>query len=107
MDANIEAWLKLLHKPYTEDRKFVIHTGAAGMEIVNLELERENDRDYTTFLHDKNVITSDERDSILSMINSPDRENYMIARFVLESKTNKLYNITDKKHGINISGKES
>lgn len=96
MDANIEAWLKDLHKPYTEDRKFVIHTGSAGMEMINFEIQRINDRDYTEFLYDKKVITSEERTSLLDMINSPDKENYIVARFVLESKGNRLYNIMAK-----------
>jgi hypothetical protein len=44
--------------------------------------------------------------SILNMINSPDRENYTIARFILESKTNALYNTIDN-HGTNVSSKKS
>jgi len=104
MDANIEAWLKKLHKPY-EERTFVIHTGTHGMDMMNLELQRENDRDHTEFLYDKRIIAKEEKESILNMINSPDKENYVIARFILESKTNTLYNTIDN-HGTNISSKK-
>lgn len=105
MDAFIDAWLKEMHKPYKE-KTFVIHTGSHGMDELSLTIQRENDRDHTEFLYDKRIITKEEKESILNMINSPDRENYTIARFILESKTNALYNTIDN-HGTNVSSKKS
>ena len=106
MDNSIlDEWLKEMHKPYKE-RTFVIHTGSHGMSEMNLTIQRANDRDHTEFLYDKRIITYEEKISILNMIDSPDRENYTIARFILESKTNALYNTIDN-HGTNISSKKS
>lgn len=67
----------------TTERNFTILTGAAGMEMFNLQLQKQNDRDYTDWLVESKALTTEEGARVKSMIDSPDLENYELAKIIL------------------------
>lgn len=67
------------------------------MDHYELKLMRLNDRDYVDFLYDKKLIIKEERDRLIGMIDSPDDENYTVARFFIDSKTEELHKLVGNK----------
>lgn len=78
----LKDYLNSFHKPYTEKREMVIMTGAGGMEMINLEIEKGNDRDFADFLEQNKIITEEERDRLKEMINAS-YEDYAVAKEIL------------------------
>jgi len=68
-------------------RHFTMITGEAGMDMFSRALERQNNKDFADFLLEKNLITVAERDSLHAMIDSPDAENYEVAKVILQTKS--------------------
>jgi hypothetical protein len=68
-----------------KNREIVIMTGQGGIEMFNLAMEKANSRDYTEYLHQSGHIKYEEKERILSMIDSEDTENYQIAKLLLEN----------------------
>ena len=79
---SIKQFMETLHKPYTEKRELVVMTGRGGMDRINLEMEKGNDRDFADFLLNNNHITTEERDRLHQMINAT-HEDYEVARSIL------------------------
>jgi len=88
-------------KEYQSEIPMVFHTNLAGMEMFSLALEKENNRDFVTFLFNKGEIKKQEHSRLHDMINSADKENYIIARCILENKSKNLEN------GTNLSSNKS
>lgn len=90
--ANYKDFADLFLRELTQVYKseFVIMTGSDGMDMIHLEMEKSNYRDHTEFLYGEKIMTITERDRILQMINSPDRENYEMAKMILEVLTKEL-----------------
>jgi hypothetical protein len=87
--------LESLHKFFEADtshekREFVVMIGQGGMEMLSLQIEKLNNIDYARFLHDRGILTSIQRDSLISMINSEDCENYTVAKTILNNKRDEL-----------------
>ena len=68
-----------------KNRELVIMTGRGGMEMLNLAIEKANSRDYAEYLHQSGHIKYEEKERILTMIDSKDAENYEIAKVLLEN----------------------
>jgi len=83
-----DIFLRELTQAYKPE--FVVMTGSGGMERIHIEMEKSNNRDHTEFLYNEKIMTIVERDRILQMINSPDHENYEIAKMILEVLTKEL-----------------
>lgn len=81
LDA-VKEWMNSFHKPYTEKRELVLMTGSRGMEMVNLEIEKGNDRDFADFLEQNKIVTAEERDRLKEMINGT-YEDYTVAKEIL------------------------
>lgn len=71
------------------DKQFTLVTGSGGMNMVYVILQKENDKDYAQFLQTSNVITKEEYDTLILMINSKDPEDYEVAKSVLYNLNNK------------------
>lgn len=70
---------------------------------VSLYLEKRNSIDLSDFLYQEKLLTFSESESIKGMISSPDDENYVIARTILENKLNELQSkINYYKDGCNF-----
>lgn len=83
-----DIFLRELTQAYKSE--FVVMTRSGGMDMIHLEMEKSNNRDHTEFLYGEKIMTITERDRILQMINSPDRENYEMAKMILEVLTKEL-----------------
>lgn len=68
-----------------KNREIVFMTGQGGLEMINLAIEKANSRDYTEYLHESGHIKHEEKERILSMIDSEDKENYEIAKLLLKN----------------------
>ena len=75
----------IFNNTYSEskERNIKILTGQSGMELFHLALEKQNDIDYTNWLIENKHISKEQGERIKSMINSPDKENYELAKTVL------------------------
>lgn len=54
------------------------------------EMDKRNNMDYVDFLESKKVVEPREAQSLRSMIQSSDRENYEMAKIILTEKTKEL-----------------
>lgn len=50
-------------------------------------MEQHNNADFSEFLYEKGLITSEENNRIKEMIYSPDSENYELAKALLQEKS--------------------
>jgi len=79
------------YKSSGEGNHLIHYTGANGMAsydlLFKLELEKRNNRDFTDFLYDNKTITLEEKETILNMIDSKDKENYEVAKLILDFKS--------------------
>jgi predicted metal-dependent TIM-barrel fold hydrolase len=102
-----DIFLRELTQAYKSE--FVVMTGSGGMDM----MEKSNNRDHTEFLYGEKIMTITERDRILQMINSPDRENYEMAKMILEVLTKELKanlektNYNTNPNVSNLSNRES
>ena len=63
---------------------------------IGFTIEVLNNKDLTHFLFESKIITLDEKDRILELISSPDKENYTVAKLILKNKADGI-NIHTKK----------
>ena len=78
----VKEFMQSLHKPYTEKRQLVLMTGQRGMEMIDLEIQKGNDRDFADFLEMNKIVTSEERDRLKEMLNGT-YEDYAVAKEIL------------------------
>lgn len=58
--------------------------------VESLYLEKNNNLDYVDFLYTKGIICILEHDTLMNMINSPDKENYEMAKAILQNKSENI-----------------
>jgi hypothetical protein len=85
--AHIQSFMHNLSYGETteKNREVVIMTGQGGLEMFNLAIEKANSRDYAEYLHQSGHVKYEEKERILSMIDSEDKENYEIAKLLLKN----------------------
>jgi len=84
-DAFIEEQMKALFEEQKE-RKFILHTGAAGMNAFNHALEIRNLVDHAEWFLEKKKITEVQCESLKNMLESEDIENFYLAKEILIAK---------------------
>lgn len=68
-----------------KNREIVILAGQVGLERFNVTLQKQNDIDFAEYLHQSGHIKYEEKERIISMINSEDVENYEVAKVLLKN----------------------
>lgn len=72
------------------DRKFIIHTGRAGMEAIDLLMKKELYRISNKSLLDRGKITISEWMRLEEMIDSPGDDNLIIVESILDFRENNV-----------------
>lgn len=70
----------------TEDRTFVMYTSEEGIKQFNEAVERETWLRITRDLFSAGSFTLEEYTSLTRMINSPDKENFVLAQEIIKAK---------------------
>ncbi len=68
-----------------KNREITMFTGQAGWEMFNTALQKHNDKDYAEYLCQSGKITKQEKERIITMIDSEDSENYELAKLILSN----------------------
>lgn len=87
---DIKEFLESLHKNYAAERQVKIITGKEGMDRINYQIQKNNDRDFADFLLKNEHITTEERNRLHDMINATD-EDYAVAKSILATISEKHY----------------
>ena len=66
------------------ERIIHIYTGAEGMDVFSHSIAVRNSTDYAEFLRDTGKISTEEKNNIINMLKSEDKENFEIAVLALE-----------------------
>jgi hypothetical protein len=76
---------------FPQERSITVLTGQGGMEMFNtamqeeaLRIEKANNKDFAHSLVERKLITGQQKDTIVMMIDSSDPENYEVAKALLE-----------------------
>jgi hypothetical protein len=79
-------------------RQLVIYTGIEGAKMIDDAITREPVRSALKELYDAGVVTDEKYENLNRMIDSPDRENLLVAETIIEVITKDQHNGT-KIHG--------
>jgi len=82
MEERNEGFLKDLHKDFVVQP--VIHTGIDGLSYISNAIHRHNLIDYAKFLNDKELLSSEQLDKVIDMIESKDKDNLILAEEILK-----------------------
>lgn len=66
------------------ERTIHMYTGAGGMDMISHSFAVRNSIDYAEFLRDTGKISTEEKNNIINMLESEDKENFEIAVLALE-----------------------
>lgn len=69
----------------TEERNFIVMTGARGMENFHLQLQKLNTIDRVKFLNEKGLLSDTQQERLLAMINSPYEADYTMAKTIVNN----------------------
>lgn len=69
------------------ERTVHVYAGADGMEMISQTMAINNAIGYVEWALEKNKIEKDTGDSLLTMLNSPDKENANLAVLALQQMT--------------------
>ena len=73
--------------PTQKDREFVLYTGSDGADLILYEMRKANLISALEWLmHDCILVSQEQHDNLVKMINSPDRENCLLAEEIIKSK---------------------
>lgn len=86
VDALEKMMRDIVKQDRVSERKLIVHTGLRGMHFFNLQLMRSNLRGNVTELRRENKLSAEEADTLYSMIDSPDEENLVVAKSIIETK---------------------
>lgn len=79
--------LKALALSRPPERELVLYTGKEGMENMYYAFEKSNALEQVTFLKEKKAITEEEVQRLKDMIESRDRENFEIVKYIIAEKS--------------------
>lgn len=69
-----------------ESKKFELYTGYHGHSIFEKALQKEQLKLSLNIIFTNEGLTEQEHNNLLNMINSPDEENYEIAKVIINQK---------------------
>lgn len=92
-EFDIHSFIESLSKDQgSQDRQFVVQTGIGGMKMIQDSMQTTV---YLKLMKDLNF-SREERKRLGEMINSPDPENFQVAKILIDNKLKDLED--DRKH---------
>ena len=80
---HIQRFMEELQTEHQPERNFIVMAGKGFTDLIGEQIDKLNNIDYVKWLHEKNHIDDTQKMTILAMIESPDKENYEVAKVII------------------------